>query len=111
MSLPSVGNNNCMAEIIPPRRRWFQFSLRTMLIVVAILAWGLATRPYRIAYEGDYAGPMSGPPWGPIYKVEYRLNPKLLWPVAALVGLVATKGALQLASRRARRHPQSATRL
>jgi hypothetical protein len=30
----------------PPRRRWFQFSLRTMLILTAIVAWAMACRPY-----------------------------------------------------------------
>jgi hypothetical protein len=37
----------------PPRRRWFQFSLRTMFVVVALAAvpLGWASRQYEIARE------------------------------------------------------------
>ena len=37
-----------MAEA-QPRRRWFQFSLSTVLILTTIMAWAMATKPYIIA--------------------------------------------------------------
>jgi hypothetical protein len=85
----------------PPRSRWYQFSLRTILVVIAILAWGLATRPYLIEYEGAYAGPSSLLPFGPIYKVEHRINPRLFWPVGVLLGFVGCKCMLKLVVRKA----------
>jgi hypothetical protein len=36
--------NRAMDE--KPKRRWFQFRLSTVLILTAILAWAMATRPY-----------------------------------------------------------------
>ena len=71
-----------------PRPR---FSLRTLLVVVTILASGFATRPYVIESQGPRAGIMSGHPWGPIYFVERRINPRLVWPATALGGFAAWK--------------------
>ena len=46
-----------------PRRRWFQFSLRTLVIVVTLvagllLAWRVYVEPYRRQREGDQYRPL-----------------------------------------------------
>ncbi|HEY1601174.1 MAG TPA: hypothetical protein VGG64_16345 [Pirellulales bacterium] len=41
-----------MPTITPTYRRWFQFGIGEILVVVAILAWGLACRPYATSRRG-----------------------------------------------------------
>jgi hypothetical protein len=113
----------------PPRRR-FQFSLSTVLILIAIVAWVLATRPYTVArtqlrftprgesprvisiFAGQYGDPGSDEwlqasakipqpsPGG--YEIASRNlpNPRLIWPGIALVGLIAWKAGWAMAARR-----------
>jgi hypothetical protein len=96
-----------------PKRRWFRFRLSTVLILTAIAAGGMATRPYlltseRFIRQADTA--MPGPSWFPVagsmgvtlWTVEVRsLNPRLLWPALALFAFLAWKAACAVvASRR-----------
>jgi hypothetical protein len=109
-----------MPEAPPTRRRWFQFSLGTMLILTAILAWGLATRPYwdikQEEVEVSYQDYLSGRPppsyrwekvtgngmyavidgsWSYRLTVEHaELNPQLRWPAIALVAFLLWKGSM-----------------
>jgi len=41
-----------------PSRRWYQFRLSTILVLVAILAWGMALRPW-LAFELQDFFPMG----------------------------------------------------
>src|SRR4051812_3405217 len=41
-----------------PNRRWFQFSLSTWLILVAILCWAMAVGPTKVVLY-EYAEPLS----------------------------------------------------
>jgi hypothetical protein len=80
------------AETVAPNRRWMQVRLSTWFILVAILGWGLATRPYYITrvemVESVSVG--MGRTWERItfpYAHE-ELNPALAWPVLALVAFI-----------------------
>ena len=42
----------------PPKRRWFRFKLSTALILTAIVAWGMATRPYWITHRTSWTVPI-----------------------------------------------------
>jgi hypothetical protein len=46
-----------MSEV--PKRRWFQFSISTMLIFTMIVAWAIALRPWADYSHDKYGG--SGP--------------------------------------------------
>jgi len=95
-----------------PRRRWYQLGLRTWFVFVAILAWGLALRPYfvevvhygAISQNGEVVDPseprqtptlfamtfqidFDGDQWAE----EYGPNPRLLGPIFALAAFVAWK--------------------
>ncbi|MBX9789136.1 MAG: hypothetical protein K2Y37_09495 [Pirellulales bacterium] len=85
-----------------PPRRWLQFRLSTWFVLVAILAWAMATRPYLVAVQGASAGPMAGPPWEPIYVVEHRVNKQLRWPALTLSAFLAWKAAWAAIERRRR---------
>jgi hypothetical protein len=104
-----------------PKRRWFRFRLSTVLILTAIVAWGMACRPYTIRLWHDnlhgtrlYFGPL--PAWildvsdaldrnaipGLVFwldknhdglKSPYGLNPRLRRPTAALLTVLAWKSA------------------
>jgi hypothetical protein len=95
------------------KRRWFQFGFATWFVLVAILAWGLAQRPYIVAVE-HYAGSYVSDgeetvfkppeheqtptlfgvtfyldPDGDGWQNQHGVNPRLLWPLLALAGFVA----------------------
>jgi hypothetical protein len=116
-----------------PRRRWFQFSLSTALILTAIMAWAMATKPYAVAktellftprgelprvvstFAGQYGDPGSDE-WLQAgtkipqqstggYEIASRNlpNPRLMWPGLALVGLVVWKAGWAIVARRRQR--------
>jgi hypothetical protein len=82
------------------KRRW-SYSLRTLFVVVTLLAWGLATRPYLVYGPVDSERylfpslivPMFESYWDPGYDVvDYApvgLNPALTWPALAMAGIIA----------------------
>jgi len=101
-------------------RRWLQFGLGTWFIVVAILTWGLATRPYRVmratlldwaATEQWMLNPSLPPSNLPKYcflepsaygivAIEYPLNPRLAYPASAFVAFIAWKTARRIGASR-----------
>jgi hypothetical protein len=113
-----------------PKRRWFQFSLSTALILTAIAAWVMAIRPYisnktdliftprgelpRVisTFAGNYGDPGSDEwlqagakipqpsPGGYEIASSNLPNPRLLWPGLAFVGLVAWKARWVIIARR-----------
>jgi hypothetical protein len=50
LPLPAVGDNAAMED--KPKRRWYQFSLRTLLIVVTLVCVVAAGWPYNAAMLG-----------------------------------------------------------
>jgi len=113
----------------PTRRRWFQFRLSTWFVLVAILAWAMACRPWIVSEE--YAVDVSRSDFlaakdplgyqhdrtigggietlddGSVryhYRYEhYRPNASLAWPAAALTASLAWKAAWAVGPRRVRR--------
>lgn len=96
--------------------RWFQFSLGTWLIVVAIIGWGLATRPCRVVSWTTVAQRMADPPpaeygasmtggharlgWAIYFDVPVRsLNPRLLGPALAIAAVIVWKCTVVARSR------------
>ena len=47
-----------------PKRRWFRFRISTVLILTAILAWGMATRPNIDYGSQNFAIDSSSPGMG-----------------------------------------------
>jgi hypothetical protein len=115
----------------PPKRRWFRFRLSTVLILTAIVAWGMATRPraggrYWIetgasSSHGTFGhlpeGGRDEPGWWTFLlssttSTHRELilyigpDPQLAWPVLALAAFLAGKAAWAVVERRRR---QSAT--
>ena len=101
VAMPALQNER-MAD--PPKRRWLRFKLSTVLILTAIVAWGMACRPYieQRHYNGDdpdipwlmrYAisrTPNLPPPQ--VYFVTSKFpNPDLLWPALTLAAFVGWK--------------------
>src|SRR5664279_1975087 len=94
---------------IPPRRRWFQFGLSSLFVLVAIVA--LATRAWQwvIVYvdmehpipatSADY----SVAEWQELMATRFtkpekynflrQPNPELVWPALAIVAFIAWKSA------------------
>jgi hypothetical protein len=98
----------------PPTRRWFRFRLSTVLILTAIVAWGMACRPY-IETGTTGAWLNSGDPLPPgarsdgivvrrdrvhVLVDRQSLNPALQWPLTTLVAFLAWKAAWAVAERR-----------
>ncbi|MBX9788474.1 MAG: hypothetical protein K2Y37_06125 [Pirellulales bacterium] len=94
-----------------PKRRWFRFRLSTVLILTAILAWGMATRPHIVPGPGAHI--IWTPPetkaerdsiwtrWGTPY-ANRKLNPALRWPAIALAVFLSWKAAWAVVERRRR---------
>jgi hypothetical protein len=105
-----------------PKRRWFRFRLSTVLILTAIVAWAMATRPHVILRTWKNFG------LSPEYKWFVRItaatvNPNgtfdercmevlipamSLWPAIALAAFLAWKAAWALGPRIVRRRPSAA---
>lgn len=90
---------------------WFQFGFGTWFILVGLLAWGLAIRPYTIKVEPHPVSQMrSGifkfrETWTPTptlfgktfyididgdgWEEECGFTPRILWPIFALIAFVA----------------------
>lgn len=125
------------APMTAPRHRWFRFSLRGLFAVVVVLAWGLATRPYLVPVvhmtptwsydgaerrvEGEFRDTetLFGQTFflhlepdqpGRKWREEYGLNPRLRWPLIALVGLVGLGIVERLWALRTERHAHQSTR-
>jgi len=105
-----------------PKRRWFRFRLSTVLILTAIAAWAMASRPWMVEYEEWAYGSMSDPPppgfenaigtsRGPggvrWFQIVERPNPNLLWPALTLAAFLAWKALWAVVERR--RHKLAAT--
>ena len=91
-----------------PNRRWFKFRLSTVLVLLAILCWILATRPFFIVTDIDYDSGVFVPELGrttsgftSVYEVSF--NPRLVWAAVALAAFLAWKGARAVATRHADR--------
>ncbi|MGE0536604.1 MAG: hypothetical protein AB7O68_16660 [Pirellulales bacterium] len=94
------------------KRPWLRFRLSTVLILTAIVAWGMATRPYLVLGPGAHI--IWNPPdtmaeresiwhrWGTPY-ANRKLNPALRWPALALAAFLAWKGASAVGPRVVRR--------
>jgi hypothetical protein len=99
-----------MDEKPKTRRRWFRFRLSTVLILTAISAWGMATRPYVSFYdtyesEMDFVGDFTfckAHKWNAeVWTVtRYRLNSRLALPALALAAFLAWKAAWAMIERR-----------
>jgi len=95
------------------RRRWYQFRLSTVLVLVGIAAWVMALRPwYYVVYMGEFSsGYVAGtePPAGAVYwsiaimlssgsllaahslQVSFGPDPQLLGPLFALGAFLTWK--------------------
>ena len=93
-------------QFLPPRR-WFQFRLSTALVLVGILCWMLACRPYVVWVRGEPQ--IRKGDYFPLVKVNSILNPALLWPGLALSAFLGWKGACAFA-RSQEQHGVSSTR-
>jgi hypothetical protein len=112
-----------------PTRRWFQFSLSTLLILTAIAAWVMAIRPYTVrkteliftphgesprvisTFAGCYGDPDSDEwlqagakipqPSPGSYEIATSNFPnrRLAWPALALVCFVAWKSGRAIVER------------
>ncbi|MGD9645047.1 MAG: hypothetical protein AB7U73_05000 [Pirellulales bacterium] len=84
-----------------PKRRWFRFKLSSVLILTAILAWAMATRPYWFWIQ------MPPDPNGPVGKHDaIRFNSDFAWPALALLAFLVWKAAWAVAARRCVRSAQ-----
>jgi hypothetical protein len=76
-----------------PQRRWFRFRLSTVLILTAIVAWGMACRPYLVEREFGYVLTVGNT----IYTDGgHELNTALKWPALVLIAFVAWKAGRNL---------------
>lgn len=111
-----------MPEAPPARRRWLQFRLSTLLILTAIVAWGMSCWPF-VAPNGEYrqftehgligwgeARPLFGLRLGwrrsaddPTKEEELGINPRIQLPALALAAFVEWKIAMAVAGYRARK--------
>lgn len=112
-------------------RRFFRFHLSTCFVLVGILAWAMATRPYRewaivqqsgipvkVTHkiteklsEGDFLVTHGGPDatgMEVFIQEGFRYNRRLRWPALALVAFLAWKGFWLC---RARRREPAATQI
>ncbi|MBX9789949.1 MAG: hypothetical protein K2Y37_13610 [Pirellulales bacterium] len=74
-------------QFLPPRR-WLQFRLSTWFVLVAILGWAMASRPWLI--EVQHVPPFE--PW-------YLPNPFLALPALTLAAFLAWNAAWALFGR------------
>lgn len=77
---------------VKPTRRWFRFRLSTVLILTAIVAWGMAAGPWMYTEEIH----AHGSPSGMIQDSDYimlidKFNPDAMFPVAALAFFLTLK--------------------
>jgi hypothetical protein len=79
-----------------PSHRWFQFRLSTVLILTAIVAWGMALPAYvpRPQKMSDIWPIPKGRP------IELQLNRDLVWPAVALAAFLLSKVAWAVVERR-----------
>jgi hypothetical protein len=86
------------------RRRWLGLRPSTWLVLVAILGWALATRPYWHLAWDEHGHPIEAKSvpyqevlhWRgrtPIEQFLQQLNPRLKWPALALAVLIVWKAA------------------
>ena len=84
-----------------PKRRLFSFTLRTLFVVVTVLAWGLACQPYVVTKFGppDESVILAGMVASTV--VPYRCpNPKLAWPAMTFVAFIGWKTFWRIRQRR-----------
>lgn len=86
-------------------RRWFQFRLSTWLVLVGIVAWAMATRPYVVINDGTESvwvhgfGRFIAQPGETHIQFGTRqiavdrrhINPRLRWPALALTAFIGWK--------------------
>ena len=89
-----------------PRFRWFQFKLSTILILTAIAAWGMGTKPWLISHSIPDPRNQTVPLIGGS-SVTYTwpdeeqriLNPALQWPTLALASFLTWKAGWWITAR------------
>jgi hypothetical protein len=116
-----------MPQTPSTRRRWYQFSLGTVFVVVtglAILCWGIAMRPYTLQHRvlvtlpaaqvmpahGELRATYSNSDGTAVatYQVEtWRVNSDLKWPLIAMGLLVAPLVARRTWSRQSKRRERT----
>lgn len=80
----------------PSKRRWLRFRLSTVLILTAILAWGMATRPWYVDISRFSRVPSQTTPthaFGVYVDGQRGPKPKLLRPATALFAFLTWKTA------------------
>jgi hypothetical protein len=108
-----------------PKRRWFRFSISTLLILTAILAWAMAARPdirtrtytANLLMPREYRwtiavniGSVIGPKDNTLFHyVEFYIPQTTLWPFLALGAFVAWKGSRRIIGRRKMQPPEPST--
>lgn len=98
-----------------PKRRWFRFRLSTVLILTAILAWAMATRPFFVLVATENGRYVVFDPHSSATLKEGRslypdttpmvydwINPRLKWPALAFAAFLAWKAAWAVVERRRR---------
>lgn len=99
--LPSMDNSQ------GTKRRWFRFRLSTVLILISIVAWGMATGPWMYTEEIHAHGSPSGMMQDSDYIMHIdKFNPYAMFPVAALAFFLALKIAGAMVDHR--RHKSAA---
>ena len=90
----------------PPRRRWFRFSLRTILIMTAIAALAMSVWPWILhrpkwgtTYYIDSKGVEQELKFGKVPELWY-VNSNLIFPAIALTAFVTWKLWFRFANRR-----------
>jgi len=78
-----------MDETSAPRRRWFQFKVSTWFVLVGILCWALACRPWWFEFVTE--------------QTFISLNIALAYPTLALLAFIAWKVAWLVVERRSQR--------
>ena len=113
------------AKHLQAKRRWFRFRLSTVLILTAIVAWGMACRPHigleywtnpltsrthvvgYIPEDRDGSWRFEASSWNVSTSrgliVHVGPNPQLAWPTLALAAFLAWKAAWAVVERRRRR--------
>jgi len=111
-----------------PPRRWYQFRLSTILVLVAITAWGMACWPssYVEAKFDKYPGRSVWSAWfqggvsaegaqlqaDMVFGTKYVqatvfISPAMVWPAVALAAFLTWKLACAIAARRRRRRREA----
>lgn len=115
---------------LPRRSYWPRFKLSTFLVLVAIVAWAMACRPWWLSGEDsrryftpeeyreyrlhenppddEFPGIVTGVPIM-LYLDKPGLNPRLTWPAVALAVFLVWKFAWSIAARRKQPCEASAT--